>query len=80
MIKYLDELEKLNLPKGKFSIFGSGPLAIRGLRENKDLDILVTHNLWYKLAKKYPVVLKPERPPLIFIGHIQILEINYKDW
>ena len=42
MIKYTDELKKLNLPIGTYAIFSSGPLAVRNLRENNDLDIIVT--------------------------------------
>lgn len=80
MIKYLDELRALNLPKGKFSIFGSGPLAIRNIRENQDIDILVTNELWDDLAKKYPVTQKTSKPDSIYIGNIQILKINYMDW
>jgi len=45
MMKYLDELKSLNLPKDKFAIFGSGPLAIRNMRENKDIDIIVNREL-----------------------------------
>ncbi len=80
MIKYLDELKSLNLPKGKFAIFGSGPLSVRGLRENEDLDVLVTPDLWNELAEKYPITTKKGRPDSIYIGHIQILEVHYKDW
>ena len=80
MIKYLDELKSLNLPKGKFAIFGSGPLSVRGLRENEDLDVLVTPDLWNELAEEYPITTKKGRPDSIYIGHIQILELHYKDW
>lgn len=46
---------KLKLPKDKFAIFGSGPLAIRNLRDNKDTDIIVKDNIWSSLIKKYPL-------------------------
>ena len=80
MIKYLDELSNLHLPKKKYVIFGSGPLAIRNIRENSDLDILVTCDLWDELAKKYTITKKNERPDSIYIGNVQILKINYKNW
>jgi len=80
MIKYLDELKSLNLPKGKFAIFSSGPLSVRGLRKNEDLDVLVTPDLWNELAEEYPITTKKGRPDSIYIGHIQILEVHYKDW
>ncbi len=82
-MKYLDELKKLNLPKDKYAVFGSGPLAIRGLRENKDIDIIVKLDLWQRLKKKYPDKIKKtedDKAESIYIGNIQILEVNYQDW
>jgi hypothetical protein len=53
-MKYLEELKALNFPKDQFAIFGSGPLAIRGMRDNADIDIIVTDELWNELMEKYP--------------------------
>lgn len=80
MINYLDELKALNLAKGKFAIFGSGPLAVRGLRENNDIDVLVMRELWDDLAKKFPITSRANKPDSIYVGHIQILKIDYNDW
>lgn len=74
-MKYLDELKLLNLPAGKFAIFGSGPMAIRGIRESEDLDIIVKQDLWNTLVKKYPLLLH-NNPTCLKIGHVEI----YKDW
>lgn len=41
------KVRDLNLPKGKYTIFGSGPLGIRKLRPSKDVDIVMTPELWY---------------------------------
>jgi len=82
-MKYLDELKKLNLPKGKYAVFGSGPLAIRALRENKDIDIIVKSDLWQQLKKKHPDKIKKtedDKAESIYLGNIQILEVNYQDW
>lgn len=73
-MKYLDELEKLNLPKDGFAIFGSGPLGVRSIRETNDLDIIVKQDLWEKLEKKYEV--KEQDNSVIKIGNIEI----YKSW
>jgi siroheme synthase len=54
MIKFLDELKKLDFPRDKFAVFASGCLAVRGIRENNDIDIIVKDDLWQKLIKKYP--------------------------
>ncbi len=41
-----DRLRTLSLPEGSFAVFGSGPLAIRGLiDEIGDLDIIVANLL-----------------------------------
>lgn len=53
-MKYLDELGSLHLPLGQFAIFGSGPLAIREIRESQDIDLIVKKDLWKKLIKTYP--------------------------
>jgi len=74
-MKFLEELKKLNLPPDQYAVFGSGPLAIRGLRENEDLDIIVKPELWEKLAKEH----KPVKDCLIVIGNIDILK-HWKPW
>ena len=50
----ISKLEKLNLPKNKYAVFGSGPIAIRELRESNDIDIICTKDLFEKLKKEHP--------------------------
>lgn len=79
MLDFLDELKALKLLTGQYAIFGSGPLAIRNLRDAGDIDIIVTQELWEKLAKRYPQTVKETiKGPVtsINIGHIEI----YRDW
>lgn len=45
-MNFLDELQSLKLSTEKFAIFGSGPIAVRGIRESEDLDIIVKQDLW----------------------------------
>ncbi|HEU65016.1 MAG: hypothetical protein KR126chlam4_00266 [Candidatus Anoxychlamydiales bacterium] len=52
-LEKLKELDKLKLPKGSFAITGSGPLAIRNIREAQDIDIMVKKNVWNKLLEKF---------------------------
>ena len=49
---------KLNLPVGSYAIFGSGPMAVRGIREANDIDLVVPQKLWDEYAKKYPENIK----------------------
>lgn len=71
-MKFLDELERINLPKDKFAVFGSGPLGVRELREIEDLDIVVKSDLWDELVKEYTL----KNGKHIKIDNIEI----YKDW
>lgn len=75
MVKLLSELNKLNLPKDKFDIFGSGPISIRGLRKANDLDILVKPELWNELRKKYKI----SDDKKIIVGDIEIFN-NWLPW
>ena len=53
MLNFLDELKTLNLPADQYAIFGSGPLAIRNLRDANDIDIIVKQELWDIIAKQH---------------------------
>lgn len=68
--KLLEELKKLNLPLGHYAIFGSGPLAVRNLRESSDLDIVVSNEVWQKFVSKYPT--KENNSSIIQLGNIEI--------
>lgn len=52
-LNYLEEVRKMNLPLGKYAILGSGPLAIREIRDTKDVDLIVTPDIYayYKKQK-----------------------------
>jgi len=52
MEKFLQKLKKLNLPKGKYVIFGSGPMCVRGLRKCDDLDVIVTEDIYNDLKSR----------------------------
>ncbi len=44
-----DKVKALNLPTGQYVVFGSGPLAAHGIRESRDVDLLITESLYEKL-------------------------------
>lgn len=48
----IDKVKSLNLPDGQYVVFGSGPLAVRGIRESSDVDLLVTEDLYQVLKKQ----------------------------
>jgi hypothetical protein len=45
----LELVDDLRLSLGQYAIFGGGSLAIRGIRDAKDLDIFVTEKLFIEL-------------------------------
>lgn len=67
-VKYLDEVLALNLPRDQYALFGSTCLAVHGLRENKDVDILVKERIWKELVKEYPLT----KRGTIEIGNVEI--------
>lgn len=57
--KLFNTLKTLNLPKGKYVIFGSGAMLIRNLKDGHDLDVLVTHELFEEYKANEGWKLKP---------------------
>src|SRR3989344_1105022 len=51
----IEYLKSLGLPADQFMVVSSGALAVRGIREARDIDLIVTESLWDELAAKYPV-------------------------
>jgi hypothetical protein len=49
----LSELKDLHLPAGEYVLVGGAALAVRGLRETRSLDVLLTDRLWGELQKQY---------------------------
>ncbi|MFN7160303.1 MAG: hypothetical protein ACK4NC_01690 [Candidatus Gracilibacteria bacterium] len=75
MIPFRKGLESLHLPFGQYALFGSTVLAVRGLRDAKDLDIAVKKELWDDLIKKYPENFH-DSPPSLQFENIDI----FRDW
>lgn len=67
----IKKLKKLNWPQDDFVVVvGSGSLKVRGIRESKDLDIIVTQSLWDKLVEEYEVSRNESGVEAIFINEI----------
>ena len=43
------KVKELNLPIGKYALFGSVPMAVHGIRESKDIDLIVMPELFAML-------------------------------
>jgi hypothetical protein len=51
-----DKFRTLNLPTSEYAIVSSGPLAIRGIKKTRDVDVIVSEKLWNELSTKHTVV------------------------
>ncbi len=47
----ISKVKTLNLPKDLYVVFGSCPMAIAGIRETGDIDMLVSEEIFAKLKK-----------------------------
>lgn len=74
-VPFRKELDTLHLPKDQYALFGSAVLAVRGIRDAKDLDIVVKRDLWNILIQQYPQHLD-ESGLILRFG---IIEIS-RDW
>jgi hypothetical protein len=46
------KVRALNLPLGKYALFGSAPLGVRNLRDCHDIDIIMTEDTWNEYQNK----------------------------
>lgn len=67
--KLIKKLKKQNLRKGEYAVFGSAVLAIRGIREAPNIDVIVTDKLWKELLEKNNT---PDEEGFIRIGPVKI--------
>ena len=74
---FLIELSKLEVPMSEYVIVSSGPMAIVGLRECSDLDVLVSKKLFDELSQTHEVMHIPEfNFSRVSIGNIDFLYKN----
>lgn len=69
---FLEELKHLKLLEGKYAIFGSGPLAIRNIRDTNDIDIIVKDDVYAELSEKYSDKIVTEPVNRIQLGNLEI--------
>ncbi|KKN09484.1 hypothetical protein LCGC14_1046250, partial [marine sediment metagenome] len=51
-VQHIDKLEEIGLPRDQYALTGGAWLAIMQIRENKDIDIVVTEEL-HKVYASY---------------------------
>lgn len=75
----LKQVAGLDLPLGEYTIFGSGPLFVRGLKnEIGDFDLLVTQKIWneFKNTAGWRQKVAPQGGKYLVKGDVEL----YKDW
>ena len=70
----ISKVKGLNLPENSYVVFGSCPLAVAGIREARDVDMLVSKELFSELREKgwEELVKNPKDKPLthdVFEAH-----------
>jgi len=70
-------VKELKLPIGKYALFGSAPSGTRGLKDCRDIDIIVTEDLWdeYK-SKGWETRVMPRGSQYLWNDEIEL----WKDW
>ena len=48
----VDQVKSLNLPLGQYAVTGSGVMAAHSIRDYKDIDLLVTLELFGRCKKR----------------------------
>ena len=72
------KVKELNLPKGKYALFGSAPMGLRGIRECHDIDIIAKkkkniESINLQVKSRYN-----EGLPSIFTANIKSTLVNNK--
>lgn len=70
----IEKIKELQLPQSDVVVVGSGALAVRGIRDSKDVDVMVTPDIWNTLAQKFIVRRNESDVETIYIGeYVEIL-------
>lgn len=69
-INVIEIIKSLNFPQSKYIIIGGAAMAIRDLKETRDIDILVSEKFLEELKQKsawefHPRIIASEKPGLI---------------
>lgn len=77
-INLFAELSALNLPPDQYIVVGSGILAARGIRETRDLDLVLSPELFQQYQQKgWKEKMRPNGKPSLTKGKVELyLDVN----
>jgi hypothetical protein len=79
----IEKVRKLDFPAGQYLVFGSGPLMVHGIRESRDIDLLVTSELYAQLKAdpSWKVMHWPDGAEYLANGDYEVDDIwHYNDY
>ncbi len=74
------KVKKLNLPFGEYAVFGSGVLEAHNIRKAKDIDFIITKNLFQKLKNSGWTESKYNDKIIEFNGFQALHDWSYKEY
>ncbi len=74
--EFLTEIKNLHLPKGKYAVFGSGPMVVRSMRKSGDVDIIVLPSLYHQCLHSGWEERKSGNTLKLVKGNVEM----YRDW
>lgn len=74
----LATIADLQLPEGKYVVVGGAAMAVRGLRDTNDIDLVVTPELFGQLARSgWRTKQRPNGKPGLHLGNVEAyLDVN----
>lgn len=76
------ELNRLSLPPGQYVVVGGAALAARGIRETDDIDLVITTELFERLAASgWAQQMRPSGKPGLHRGSVEAyLDVDGEDF
>lgn len=72
----IEQVKALHLPLGQYAVVGSGAMSVHGIRPHKDIDLVVTQELYNEL--KHRGWQEDEKKPGFFVVHQGDVEASPK--
>jgi GrpB-like predicted nucleotidyltransferase (UPF0157 family) len=73
----INTVKSLGFSPGSYAVFGSGPMAVHGIRETKDIDLIILPKFWDKLRSEgWQEKFLDDNSLYLEKNHVEV----YQDW